>query len=41
MLRNSLRLTALCAGLLLGANALALDLGSLSQSDAAGGLKEP
>jgi len=40
MLRNSLRLTALCAGLLLGANAMALDLGSLSQGDAAGGLKD-
>ena len=26
MLRNSLRLTALCAGLLLGANAMALSL---------------
>ena len=31
MLRKSLRLTALCAGLLFGANAMALDLGSLSQ----------
>ena len=40
MLRNSLRLTALCAGLLLGANAMALDLGSLSQGDATGGLKD-
>ena len=40
MLRHSLRLTALCAGLLLGANAMALDLGSLSQGDASGGLKD-
>src|SRR5471032_1819362 len=40
MLRNSLRLTALCAGLLLGANAMALSLGSLSQGDATGGLKD-
>ena len=40
MLRNSLRLTALCAGLLLGANAVALDLSSLSQGDASGGLKD-
>ena len=40
MLRNSLRLTALCAGLLLGANAMAVSLGSLSQGDASGGLKD-
>lgn len=40
MLRNSLRLTALCAGLLLGANAMALSLGNLSQADASGGLKD-
>lgn len=40
MLRNSLRFTALCAGLLLGANAMALDLNSLSQGDASGGLKD-
>ncbi|KAA0945013.1 MULTISPECIES: DUF4197 domain-containing protein [unclassified Pseudomonas] len=40
MLRNSLRLTALCAGLLLGANAMALSLGDLSQGDATGGLKD-
>ena len=40
MLRNSLRLTALCAGLLFGANAMALDLSSLSQGDASGGLKD-
>jgi len=40
MLRNSLRLTALFAGLLLGANAMALDLSSLSQGDASGGLKD-
>jgi len=40
MLRNSLRLSALCAGLLLGANAMALSLGDLSQGDAAGGLKD-
>ena len=40
MLRKSLRLTALCAGLLFGANAMALDLGSLSQGDASGGLKD-
>ena len=40
MLRNSLRLSALCAGLLLGANAMALSLGDLSQGDATGGLKD-
>ncbi|MFC6339404.1 DUF4197 family protein [Pseudomonas sp. CCM 7891] len=40
MLRNPLRLTALCAGLLLGANAMALSLGDLSQGDATGGLKD-
>lgn len=40
MLRNSLRLTTLCAGLLLGANAMALSLGDLSQGNATGGLKD-
>ena len=40
MLRNSLRLSALRAGLLLGANAMALSLGDLSQGDATGGLKD-
>lgn len=40
MLRNSLRLSALCAGLLLGANAMALSLSDLSQGDATGGLKD-
>ena len=40
MLRNSLRLTTLCAGLLLGANAMALSLGDLYQGDATGGLKD-
>lgn len=40
MLRYSLRLSALCAGLLLGANAMALSLGDLSQGDATGGLKD-
>lgn len=40
MLRNSLRLTTLCAGLLLGANAMALSLGDLSQGDATGGLND-
>ncbi|CRM53037.1 DUF4197 domain-containing protein [Pseudomonas sp. 25 R 14] len=40
MLRTSLRLTTLCAGLLLGANAMALSLGDLSQGDATGGLKD-
>lgn len=40
MLRSSLRLTALCAGLLLCANAMALSLGDLSQGDATGGLKD-
>jgi hypothetical protein len=40
MLRTSIRLTTLCAGLLLGANAMALSLGDLSQGDATGGLKD-
>lgn len=40
MLRTSLHLTTLCAGLLLGANAMALSLGDLSQGDATGGLKD-
>jgi hypothetical protein len=40
MLRNPLRLTALLTGLLLGTSAMALDLGSLSQGDASGGLKD-
>lgn len=40
MLRNSLRLSGLCAGLLLCANAMALSLGDLSQGDATGGLKD-
>lgn len=40
MLRNPLRFTALCAGLLLAANAMALSLGDLSQGDATGGLKD-
>ena len=40
MIRSSLRLTTLCAGLLLSASALALSLGNLSQQDAAGGLKD-
>ncbi|WP_313740269.1 DUF4197 domain-containing protein [Pseudomonas sp.] len=40
MIRTSLRLTTLCAGLLLSASALALSLGDLSQSDAASGLKD-
>ena len=34
------RLTALCAGLLLSANALALSLADLSQNDASSGLKD-
>lgn len=34
MLRPSLRLVGLCAGLLISANALALSLGSLSQGEA-------
>lgn len=40
MIRTSLRLTTLCAGLLLSASALALSLGDLSQSDASSGLKD-
>ena len=40
MIRSSLRFTALCAGLLLSASALALSLGDLSQKDATGGLKD-
>ncbi len=34
------RLTALCAGLLLSANALALSLADLSQNDASSGMKD-
>ncbi|WP_191485468.1 DUF4197 domain-containing protein [Pseudomonas sp. FEN] len=40
MLRPSLRLAGLCAGLLISVNALALSLGSLSQDQASGGLKD-
>jgi hypothetical protein len=40
MIRSSLRLTTLCAGLLLSASALAVSLGDLTQNDAAGGLKD-
>ncbi|MBK4988290.1 DUF4197 domain-containing protein [Pseudomonas sp. S36] len=40
MLRTPLRLTTLCAGLLLSASALALSLSDLSQKDATGGLKD-
>ena len=40
MLRPSLRLAGLCAGLLISVNALALSLGSLSQGEASGGLKD-
>nr|WP_314488723.1 DUF4197 domain-containing protein [uncultured Pseudomonas sp.] len=40
MIRTSLRLTTLCAGLLLSASALALSLGDLSQRDASSGLKD-
>lgn len=40
MIRSSLRLTTLCAGLLLSASALALSLSDLSQTDASGGLKD-
>ena len=40
MLRPSLRFAGLCAGLLVCANALALSLSDLSQSDATGGLKD-
>ena len=40
MLRPSLRLAGLCAGLLISVNALALSLGSLTQGEASGGLKD-
>ncbi|MFS2158670.1 DUF4197 domain-containing protein [Pseudomonas sp. Pseusp122] len=40
MFRSSLGFAALCTGLLLSANAFALSLGDLSQSDATGGLKD-
>ncbi|MCO7631804.1 DUF4197 domain-containing protein [Pseudomonas guariconensis] len=40
MICSSLRLTTLCAGLLLSASALALSLGDLTQKDATGGLKD-
>ena len=40
MLLRTLTFTGLCAGLLLSANAFALSLGDLSQSDATGGLKD-
>lgn len=40
MLRRTLTLTGLCAGLLLSASAMALSLGDLSQKDASGGLKD-
>ena len=40
MLRPSLRLAGLCAGLLISVNALALPLGSLTQGEASGGLKD-
>jgi hypothetical protein len=40
MLRRSLTLTGLCAGLLLSTHVLALSLGDLSQKDASGGLKD-
>ncbi|WP_459208047.1 DUF4197 domain-containing protein [Pseudomonas sp. MLB6B] len=40
MIRTYLRLTTLCAGLMLSASALALSLGDLSQSDASSGLKD-
>ncbi|MFJ2365445.1 DUF4197 domain-containing protein [Pseudomonas sp. NPDC087697] len=40
MLRPTLRFAGLCAGLLISANALALSLGSLSQGEASGGLKD-
>ncbi|MFK3798778.1 MULTISPECIES: DUF4197 domain-containing protein [unclassified Pseudomonas] len=40
MLLRTLSFTGLCAGLLLSANAFALSLGDLSQSDATGGLKD-
>ncbi|NBA94522.1 DUF4197 domain-containing protein [Pseudomonas sp. R5(2019)] len=40
MLRRSLSIAGLCAGLLISANALALSLNDLSQTDATGGLKD-
>src|SRR5471032_1981494 len=40
MLRPTLRFTALCAGLMMSASALALSLSDLSQGDATGGLKD-
>jgi len=40
MIRRTLTVTGLCAGLLLSASALALSLGDLSQKDASGGLKD-
>lgn len=40
MLLRTLSFTGLCAGLLLSANAFALSLGDLSQTDATGGLKD-
>lgn len=40
MTRSPLRLTTLCAGLLLSASAMALSLGDLTQKDATGGLKD-
>jgi hypothetical protein len=40
MRRPTLRFAAVCAGLLISANALALSLNDLSQQDASGGLKD-
>ncbi|MHA6196886.1 DUF4197 domain-containing protein [Pseudomonas wadenswilerensis] len=40
MIRRTLTVTGLCAGLLLSASALALSLSDLSQKDASGGLKD-
>ncbi|MEE1924347.1 DUF4197 domain-containing protein [Pseudomonas sp. 148P] len=40
MIRRTLTLTGLCAGLLLSASAMALSLSDLSQKDASGGLKD-
>lgn len=40
MSRPTLRFAAICAGLLISANALALSLNDLSQQDASGGLKD-
>ncbi|TKJ70378.1 DUF4197 domain-containing protein [Pseudomonas sp. CFBP13508] len=40
MRRPTLRFAAVCAGLLISANALALSLNDLSQQDATGGLKD-